>query len=185
MMVGGAAGLFGPLRWGSRRVWLLKCLMSETGALLNELSPRRDPGHGVARKRQTPEATVVVIRSATVASLVTFEMRRFLMVTTIGIDPHKATHTAVDTWPPPRQDVEVLQAAHGVLTSGRSHRPCDKHDQWATFTASVDERRWRPSGTLAMPSSKPDQRDASPIRPPPRPESQYRTPRIGGVPLCA
>jgi hypothetical protein len=34
------------------------------GRLWNELSTRRDPGHGVARKRRTPEATVVVIRSA-------------------------------------------------------------------------------------------------------------------------
>jgi hypothetical protein len=35
-----------------------------SGRLVNELSARRDPGHGVARKRRTPEATVVVIRSA-------------------------------------------------------------------------------------------------------------------------
>ena len=50
---------------------------------------------GVARKRRTPEATrFVVIRSAHRGHLCDFD-KEVDMVTTIGIDPHKATHTAV------------------------------------------------------------------------------------------
>ena len=45
--------------FGSRCAWQLI-----VGCLCYELSTRRDSGHGVARKRRTPEATLVVIRSA-------------------------------------------------------------------------------------------------------------------------
>ena len=72
------------------------CLSPE-GCLGNELSARRALWSWCGSKEANAEATrtFVVIRSAYYGHPCDPLTRRLMMVTTIGIDPHKATHTAV------------------------------------------------------------------------------------------
>ena len=65
--------------------------------VLNELSARRALWSWCGSKEANAEATrtFVVIRSAYYGHPCDPLTRRLMMVTTIGIDPHKATHTAV------------------------------------------------------------------------------------------
>ena len=71
------------------------CLVHPCGVVfVTNCRPVEPLGRGVAGKRRTPEATVVVIGSAHRGHLCDYD-KEVVMVTTIGIDPHKATPTAV------------------------------------------------------------------------------------------